>query len=130
MQPAPRHSGEMSQDSERGLAHRTDMRSEAMTPPASSGPAGPAAPAGPALKPAIDPAARVSKRMYDGLSASSAGLELGISVALGALFGGWLDGKLGTSPWMMLVFLLVGVVAGFRGLLRAVARADKAASRG
>jgi ATP synthase protein I len=68
--------------------------------------------------------------MYDGLSASSAGLELGISVALGALFGGWLDGKLGTSPWMMLVFLLVGVVAGFRGLLRAVARADKAASRG
>jgi ATP synthase protein I len=116
----------MSQDSERGLVHRTDMQSEAMTPPAPD----PAAPAGAVLKPAIDPAARASKRMYDGLSASSAGLELGISVALGALFGGWLDGKLGTAPWMMLVFLLIGVVAGFRGLLRAVARADKAANRG
>jgi F0F1-type ATP synthase assembly protein I len=31
---------------------------------------------------------------------------------------------------MLLVFLVLGVIAGFRGLLRAVARADKAAARG
>jgi ATP synthase protein I len=103
----------MSQDSERGPVHRIAVQAQSPTPPA--------------LATAIDPAARAGKRLYQGLSASSAGLELGISVGLGALFGSWLDGKLGTEPWMMLVFLLVGVIAGFRGVLRAVARADREA---
>jgi len=79
----------------------------------------------PPLAPAIDPAARASRRMYEGLSASSAGLELGIAVVVGVLFGMWLDGRLGTAPWLMLVFLGFGLVAGFRNLLRAVARAEK-----
>lgn len=122
MPSVPLHSGEMSQDSERGPAHHTGVQVTNLER-SDSAPA-------PTLRPAIDPAARVSKRMYEGLSASSAGLELGISVGLGALFGSWLDGKLGTEPWMMLVFLVLGVIAGFRGLLRAVARADKAAARG
>jgi ATP synthase protein I len=64
--------------------------------------------------------------MFDGLSASSAGLELGIAVLIGALFGHWLDGELGTAPWMLLVFLIIGLIAGFRGVLRAVARAERA----
>ena len=121
MQSEPRHSGEMSQDSARGPAHRSGVDADAPTP---------TRPPSPALQPAIDPAARTSKKLYDGLSASSAGLELGIAVGLGALFGGWLDGKLGTQPWMLLVFLILGVIAGFRGLLRAVARADRAARGG
>ena len=122
MQTGASHSGGMSQDSERGPAHHTGVQVTNLER-SDSAPA-------PTLRPAIDPAARVSKRMYEGLSASSAGLELGISVGLGALFGSWLDGKLGTEPWMMLAFLIIGVIAGFRGLLRAVARADKAAARG
>lgn len=114
MQPAPSHSGEMSQNSAATPAHRSRVDADAPSQP----------------RPAIDPAARSSRQLYDGLSASSAGLELGIAVAIGALFGGWLDGKLGTAPWMLLVFLIIGLVAGFRGVLRAVARADKAARRG
>jgi ATP synthase protein I len=43
------------------------------------------------------------------------------------LFGRWLDGKLGTTPWMMLLFLAVGLTAGFRSVMRAVQRADRAA---
>jgi len=125
MPSVPIHSGEMSQDSERGPAHQSGVDVNPFERSASP----PSRPAS-TLRPAIDPAARVSKRMYEGLSASSAGLELGISVGLGALFGSWLDGKLGTEPWMLLVFLILGVIAGFRGLLRAVARADKAAARG
>lgn len=113
MQSGPRHSGEMSHDSERERVHRTTM---------ATGDAGANGSQGPAL----DPAARRSRRMYEGLSASAAGLELGISVAIGALFGGWLDGKLGTAPWLLIVFLILGVIAGFRGLLRAVARAERA----
>jgi ATP synthase protein I len=126
MPSVPIHSGEMSQDSERGPAHQSGVQVTNLERSASP----PPPPVTPTLRPAIDPAARVSKRMYEGLSASSAGLELGISVGLGALFGSWLDGVLGSEPWMMLVFLILGVIAGFRGLLRAVARADKAAARG
>jgi len=104
MESGSSHSGEMSQDSERAAAHRSRVEP-------------------------IDKAARTSRRMFEGLSASAAGLELGIAVAIGALFGRWLDGKLGTQPWMLLVFLALGLIAGFRGVLRAVARADKAAER-
>lgn len=123
MQSGPRHSGEMSQDSARGPVHRTPVDTDAQARRAVD------TTSGPGLRPALDPAARRSRGMYEGLSASSAGLELGIAVAIGALFGGWLDGKLGTQPWMLLVFLAVGLIAGFRGVLRAVARADRAAQR-
>ena len=122
MPSGPLHSGEMSQDSERGHVHLNDVQAAGLRPESSSD--GRAR-----LSPAIDPAARRSKRMYDGLSASSAGLELGIAVGLGAVFGAWLDGKLGTEPWMMLGFLILGLIAGFRGVLRAVARAERAAAR-
>jgi ATP synthase protein I len=118
MQSGPRHSGEMSQDSEHARVHRTAMASE----DAGAGASGSHGHHGPAL----DPAARRARRMYEGLSASAAGLELGIAVAIGALFGGWLDGKLGTAPWLLIVFLILGVIAGFRGVLRAVARAERA----
>lgn len=125
MQSEPRHSGEMSHDSAQARAHRTGVDADAPK----SGSGSPGSGAAPVLRPALDPAARTSRRMYEGLSASSAGLELGIAVAIGALFGRWLDGKLGTEPWMLLAFLAIGLVAGFRGVLRAVARADRAARR-
>jgi len=111
MPTVPAHSGEMSQDSERGIVHPSGVDTASSPPP---------------LARAVDPAARSARRMYDGLSASSVGLELGIAVVLGLLFGMWLDRKLGSEPWMMLVFLVLGLVAGFRGVLRAVARAEKA----
>jgi ATP synthase protein I len=123
------HSGEMSQDSARGLVHPSRVQANA-SDASLEGAGSTVAPAPRPERPAIDPVARSSKRMYEGLSASSAGLELGIAVGLGAFFGAWLDGKLGTEPWMLLVFLLVGLAAGFRGVLRAVARAERAAARG
>jgi F0F1-type ATP synthase assembly protein I len=76
----------------------------------------------------VDPAARATKRAYGALSASTAGLELGISVALGLLLGYWLDSKAGTGPWLMLLFMVFGLVAGFRGVLRAIKRAEQADS--
>ena len=80
-------------------------------------------------RPVIDPHARKGKRAFESLSASSVGLELGISVILGLLVGYGLDGHYGTGPWLMLLFLGFGLVAGFRGVLRAVARMDRAAAR-
>jgi len=75
----------------------------------------------------IAPAARKTKSAYNALSASSVGLELGIAVIVGVLGGMWLDSHLGTTPWLMLLFLVFGLVAGFRNVLRAVARAERAA---
>ena len=50
--------------------------------------------------------------------ASSIGLVLAVSVFIGWWFGSWLDKKLGTSPWLMLVFTLLGVAAGFIEMVR------------
>jgi|SRR5215470_11149662 len=75
---------------------------------------------------ALAPSARGGRRFYNMLSASSVGLELGISVLIGVLGGLWADGRLGTQPWLMLAGLVVGLVAGFRAVLRAVRRADRA----
>ena len=74
-----------------------------------------------------DPANRTAKRAYNALNASSVGIELGLSVAIGLLIGFYMDKWLGTQPWLMLLWLVFGLVAGFRGVFRAVSRADKAA---
>jgi ATP synthase protein I len=77
---------------------------------------------------AVDPAARDGKKLYQGLSASSVGLEMGLSVLIGVLAGLWLDDQFGTSPWLMLLFIGFGLAAGFRGVLRAVAKEDARAN--
>src|SRR3954466_9354536 len=107
MQSVRSHSGEMSQ----GLAMTKLHPNKETMPPAN-----------------IAPAARKTKRAYNALSASSVGLELGIAVIVGVLGGMWLDNRFGTTPWLMLLFLVFGLVAGFRNVLRAVERAEKAAA--
>jgi ATP synthase protein I len=49
---------------------------------------------------------------------------MGLSVGIGVLIGYYMDKWLGTQPWLMLLWLLFGLVAGFRGVFRAVKRAD------
>ena len=41
----------------------------------------------------------------------STGLAMAASILIGALIGGYLDGLLGTSPWLLFVFSLLGVGA-------------------
>jgi len=41
-----------------------------------------------------------------------------VSIAIGWALGSWLDRKFGTSPWLMLVFTLLGVAAGFIEMVR------------
>jgi ATP synthase protein I len=63
------------------------------------------------------------------MNASSVGLEMAIAVIIGLLFGTWLDGRIGTSPWMMILFLCFGFAAGLKGVLRYVRQADADARR-
>ena len=41
---------------------------------------------------------------------------MGFSVAIGVAIGYGLDRYFHTGPWLTLIFLILGVVAGFRGL--------------
>jgi len=52
--------------------------------------------------------------------ASTVGLVLVVSTVIGYAFGSWLDKKLGTDPWLMLLFTLMGIAAGFIEMFRIV----------
>jgi ATP synthase protein I len=58
-------------------------------------------------------------------SYSTVGLEMGLSVVAGAIVGYYLDKWLHTDPWLLIVFLIFGVIAGFRSLYRALKRLQK-----
>ena len=54
---------------------------------------------------------------YAGLAMSLA-ITLLLSFLVGFYAGSWLDRRLGTSPWLTLVGIFFGIVAGFRSVLR------------
>ena len=54
---------------------------------------------------------------------SAAFLSFIVAIALGWWFGHLLDGRLGTSPWMTVLFSLFGLVAGVLNVYRTVSRA-------
>lgn len=56
---------------------------------------------------------------------SSVGLEMGFSVAIGVAIGYYLDQYFRTTPWLTLIFLILGVVAGFRSLFSLMKDIDK-----
>jgi ATP synthase protein I len=55
------------------------------------------------------------------------GLELVLSLLVGLLAGRWLDGKLGTSPWLTVIGVAYGVAAAVRALYRAARQATREA---
>ena len=54
----------------------------------------------------------VSGRAFEGA------FEAGLSVAVGVVLGYYADRWLGTEPFLLFFFLIVGSIAGFRRLLR------------
>jgi len=56
---------------------------------------------------------------------SGAGFTMAAAVAIGALAGRWLDQRLGTEPWLLIIGFLLGTVAGFIQMARIVAVAGK-----
>lgn len=51
---------------------------------------------------------------------SGLGLTVALSIMIGFFAGYFLDRWLGTTPWGMFVFLILGIVAGFRNILMAM----------
>jgi F0F1-type ATP synthase assembly protein I len=60
---------------------------------------------------------------------STVGLEMALSVLFGTLAGQWLDGKLGTSPWLLIAGVFFGAAAAGRFLWRAARRMQKATEK-
>ncbi len=60
-----------------------------------------------------------SKKTYPGwVRHSGAGIELAGATAGLALFGYWIDGKFGTTPWALVVGVVLGLVGGLYNLVR------------
>jgi ATP synthase protein I len=57
--------------------------------------------------------------------ASTVGLTLVLSTVIGLAIGIWLDKVFNTGPWLTLVFLVVGIVAGFRNFYRFMTKSTR-----
>jgi ATP synthase protein I len=58
------------------------------------------------------------------LQASTVGLNLVFSTFIGLAIGYGLDSLFNTSPWLTIIFLVIGIIAGFRELLRMAKKQD------
>jgi len=59
------------------------------------------------------------------VAASTIGFQVAFAVFIGLAIGVWLDSRFGTFPWLTLVFLVVGVAAGFLNYYRFAVRQQK-----
>jgi ATP synthase protein I len=50
----------------------------------------------------------------------AAGIEMAVSIVIGYFGGKYLDGKFGTTPWMMWVGFAAGVGAAVKAVVRVV----------
>ena len=72
----------------------------------------------PMTEPTPDPKDGPKPVSMEYASAGAVGLEFGISIAIGAFGGMWLDGKFGTEPWLLMAGVIFGSAAAFRSLYR------------
>lgn len=78
---------------------------------------GPAQPGGPSKPTKPQP-------FWKSAQLASVGLEMGLAVLIGWGIGSWLDRRLGTAPWLMILFLLFGSAAGFKALIELAREAE------
>ncbi|MCG6918666.1 MAG: AtpZ/AtpI family protein [Deltaproteobacteria bacterium] len=57
--------------------------------------------------------------------ASTLGLTIVIATFIGLALGLWLDRVFNTSPWLTVIFLIVGIIAGFRNFYRFMSKRAK-----
>ncbi len=67
---------------------------------------------------------RDGRRLTAAARLASVGIEFSVSTVVGLLGGQWLDKKLGSAPYLMLVGLILGIIAGGRSLIVAARKAN------
>lgn len=58
--------------------------------------------------------------LSSGAEFAGVGLQMGATLGLSAWLGYWLDGRLGTRPWLTIVMVFVGASAAFYSIYRKV----------
>lgn len=58
-------------------------------------------------------------------SFAGAGAQFVLSILLFLYIGKWLDGRLGTSPWLLMVGVFVGAAGGFFSFYRRIMAASR-----
>jgi ATP synthase protein I len=56
---------------------------------------------------------------------SSIGLSVALSIFIGLAIGVYLDRRFATAPWFMLLFLIFGILAGYRNIGLAIKKSRK-----
>jgi ATP synthase protein I len=56
---------------------------------------------------------------------SSLGLSVALSIFIGLAVGVYLDRRFETSPWFTLIFLVIGIIAGFRNIALVIRKTRK-----
>jgi len=51
---------------------------------------------------------------------AGSGIQLVVSILVFVYLGRWLDGKLGTTPWLLVLGAFVGAFAGFYSMYRSL----------
>jgi ATP synthase protein I len=52
------------------------------------------------------------------VTAATGGFEFAVAILLGVFAGQWLDRRMGTAPWLVILGVAVGAAAGFYNLYR------------
>jgi ATP synthase protein I len=69
---------------------------------------------------------RETRRAFKDLAYySSLGISVALAIFIGLGVGVWLDRRFDTSPWLTLIFLVFGIIAGFRNIALVIKRARK-----
>jgi ATP synthase protein I len=69
---------------------------------------------------------RETRRAFKDLAYySSLGISVALAIFIGLGVGVWLDRKFDTAPWLTLIFLVFGIIAGFRNIALVIKRARK-----
>jgi ATP synthase protein I len=72
------------------------------------------------------PMKRETRRTFRELAYySSLGFSVSLAIFIGLGIGVLLDRKFDTSPWLTLIFLVLGIAAGFRNIALVIKRARK-----
>lgn len=65
------------------------------------------------------------KKQAEELALSSIGIQLAVSIGIGAWVGLWLDKRNNSAPVYTLIFTFIGFLAGFWNVYQLVSRKDK-----
>ncbi|OMH41011.1 AtpZ/AtpI family protein [Desulfurobacterium indicum] len=63
---------------------------------------------------------KITQQDIKDASLSTVGLSFAFAVAIGFFVGYYLDKWLKTSPWMTIIWLFIGLAAGFKNIYMAV----------